>query len=186
METTIGTITKETSVWYVMHAFRKEEHTRDQLKKKNIECFVPFRYELKNTPEGRKTRKLCPAIPTYVFVRTNYNTIRELNTFSLPYLKNAVLRRKDGNKLIVVSDEQMRHFMEIARHYEEQITYYQPGEVRLNKGTKVRVHGGPFDGLEGVLVKVKGKRSKRIVVEIPGVTVVATSEIHPDYIEVLD
>ncbi|MDY6381296.1 MAG: transcriptional regulator, partial [Bacteroidales bacterium] len=38
---------------------------------------------------------------------------------------------------------------------------------------------------EGTLLKVKGKRSKRIVIEIPGVAI-AASYIEPDLIEVLN
>ena len=58
-------------------------------------------------------------------------------------------------------------------------------EIQLEKGERVRVHGGAFDMVEGVLLKVKGKRSKRVVIKIPGVTAIAASYIEPDLIEIL-
>ena len=63
--------------------------------------------------------------------------------------------------------------------------YLNPDEINIAKGTPVRIIGGTFDGVEGIFVKVKGVRSKRVVVLIDGVTAVATAEIQPEYIEVV-
>ena len=45
--------------------------------------------------------------------------------------------------------------------------------------------GGDFEGQEGVFLKVKGARDRRVVVEIQGVIAVAMATIHPDLIEVI-
>ena len=58
-------------------------------------------------------------------------------------------------------------------------------EVNLTKGTRVRIHGGQFNGLEGTFVKVKGARDKRVVVDISGVIVVATCTLKCDLVEVI-
>ena len=68
----------------------------------------------------------------------------------------------------------------------EKITYLRPEEVNIKKGTRVRVHGGVFDGTEGHFVKLQGKRSRRVVLLIEGITAVALTEISTDFIEVLD
>ena len=39
--------------------------------------------------------------------------------------------------------------------------------------------------MEGVLLKVKGKRSKRIVIKIPGIVAIATAYIEPEFIEII-
>ena len=62
---------------------------------------------------------------------------------------------------------------------------FQSDELNLSKGTKVRVTGGDFAGQEGVFLKVKGARDRRVVVEIQGVIAVAMATIHPDLIEVI-
>lgn len=79
----------------------------------------------------------------------------------------------------------MHEFIRVAQKYEEDLTYYKPEEICLTKGIKVRVHGGVFDGVEGTLLKVKGKRSKRIVVTIPGIVAIAAAYIEPELIEII-
>ena len=76
-------------------------------------------------------------------------------------------------------------FLAITNSKNENITYLRPEEVDIKKGTKVRVHGGVFDGTEGYFVKLQGKRSRRVVMLIEGITAVALTEISTDFIEVL-
>ena len=57
--------------------------------------------------------------------------------------------------------------------------------MNLKKGTKVRITGGEFEGQEGIFLKVKGARDRRVVIEVQGVIVVAMATIHPDLIEVI-
>lgn len=59
-------------------------------------------------------------------------------------------------------------------------------ELNLSKGTKVpSITGGDFEGQEGVFLKVKGARDRRVVIAIQGVIAVAMATIHPDLIEVI-
>mgnify|MGYP002511644227 CR=1 FL=1 len=55
----------------------------------------------------------------------------------------------------------------------------------FEKGTKVRIIGGNFNGVEGVFVKVKGKRSKRVVIMLDKLCAVAMAEVDSDLIEVI-
>ena len=80
----------------------------------------------------------------------------------------------------------MRQFIAITQAKNESITYLRPEEVDIKKGTRVRVHGGVFDGTEGHFVKLQGKRSRRVVLLIEGITAVALTEISTDFIEILD
>jgi transcription antitermination factor NusG len=92
---------------------------------------------------------------------------------------------KDGtiNEDYLSSTEE---FIAICKANNENITYLRPEEIDIKKGTKVRVHGGIFDGTTGHFVKVQGKRSRRVVLLIEGITAVALTEISTDFIEVLD
>ena len=58
-------------------------------------------------------------------------------------------------------------------------------ELNLSKGTRVRITGGDFAGQEGIFLKVKGARDRRVVIEIQGVIALAMATIHPDLIEVI-
>ena len=47
------------------------------------------------------------------------------------------------------------------------------------------MHGGTFDGVEGTLLKVKGKRNKRVVICIKDVTAISVAEFEPELLEIL-
>ena len=74
-----------------------------------------------------------------------------------------------------------RPFFGCPGNYEEQIVYLDPIATALQKGDRVRVTGGIFEGVEGVIIRVKGDR--RVSVCIQGVMAVATAYIHPSLIE---
>ena len=86
---------------------------------------------------------------------------------------------------IVVPDEQMAHFMAVCNGQSENLRYMLPSEVNLTQGTRVRVIGGAFDGIEGHFVKVKGIRSKRVVVSLDGLASVVIAEIADGLIEAI-
>lgn len=176
---------KEAEKWYVLRAiFKKEIEVRDELQEQGIECFVPMHYVIQER-KGRKVRSLVPAIRDLVFVRSTQAALKAYkdNAKNIVYFMTA--KDGDGRKIIVVPPKDMDEFIRIAEQIEEDILYFRPEEVALDKGTHVRVHGGKFDGIEGTLLKVKGKRSRRVVVSITGVAAIAAAYIEPDLIEVL-
>ena len=89
------------------------------------------------------------------------------------------------NSPIIVPDIQMQQFISVSRLHNERLIYLTPEEINLAKGTRVRVLGGPFDGVEGVFVKVRGCRSKRVVILMQGILAVVVAEVKPDLIEVI-
>ena len=58
-------------------------------------------------------------------------------------------------------------------------------ELNLSKGTRVRVTAGPLEGQEGVFLKVKGVRDRRLVIHIEGVIAVAKALVHPELVQVI-
>lgn len=186
MESSTKEKTKEEPVlWYVLRAiFGKELEVRKKLDQLNVETFIPMRYEIKNS-KGKKIRTLVPAIHDLIFVRATKSFLEDFKSSS-EFILYFMTEKADGRRRItVVPDYQMNEFIKVAKRTEEDILYFRPDEIQLEKGERVRVHGGAFDMVEGVLLKVKGKRSKRVVIKIPGVTAIAASYIEPDLIEIL-
>ncbi len=181
--------------WYVMRAYKKEVLAKEMLEQIRqemlyivpeehpVEYFIPMRYAMR-LRHGQRRRELVYAIPSILFVRSDEKKIVEIKK-RVPVLQ--YLTRKEGGKNlpIIVPDGQMTEFIKIAERYEEDIAYYNPEEIKLEKGDRVRIHGGMFDGLEGTLLKVKDKGKKRVVVKISGITAIAASYIEPQYIEFL-
>ena len=52
----------------------------------------------------------------------------------------------------------MRSFIAVSGNYEEQIVYLDPAVTALQKGDRVRITGGVFEGVEGIILRVKGDR----------------------------
>ena len=57
--------------------------------------------------------------------------------------------------------------------------------MEIKPGTRVRIIGGEFSGIEGVLLKQKGKNSNRVVVELPNLGSLATATLPADLLEIL-
>ena len=55
---------------------------------------------------------------------------------------------------------------------------------QLRVGTRVRVTEGPFKGVEGFVARIK--KSRRIVVELPGMLAVATTYVEPQALELIE
>ena len=64
------------------------------------------------------------------------------------------------------------------------VIYVEPEELKLVKGTKVRITGGVFEGAVGEFVRLRHDR--RVVVNIEGVMAVATTFIHSSLIEPIE
>jgi hypothetical protein len=47
------------------------------------------------------------------------------------------------------------------------------------------VHGGPLDGQIGEIVKLKGKRKKRLVLRLMDFAAISISTVEPEYVELI-
>lgn len=174
---------KETELWYAMRAtYRREPDAVRLLEKEQLDCFVPMQYKV-TVKRGKKVRMLVPVIHNLIFVHACLSDLKRVKS-KVTYLQY-ITDTRSGQK-IIVPDVQMRRFIAVAGTYSDQLLYFQPEELNLSKGTKVRITGGDFEGQEGVFVKVKGARDRRVVIEIQGVIAVAMATIHPELIEVIN
>ena len=172
-------------VWFAMSApYRRELKARDYLQAKGIECFIPMVKTLVSKRNGLKKKKLSPAIHNLIFVHTSKNIIQELKR-GVDFLQYRTTPKNGKNIPIIVPDRQMQQFIAVTQATNEELIYLRPDEVDIDKGTKVRLHGGAFDGTEGIFVKIRGKRKPRVVLLIQGVAAVAMAEISTDFIEVI-
>lgn len=64
--------------------------------------------------------------------------------------------------------------------------YFMPGELtEAMCGRAVRIIGGPLNGYEGNLLKIRGSRIRRLIVELPNF-ITAGVEVQPEYIQFID
>jgi transcription antitermination factor NusG len=175
----------ENIFWYVLFASNgKVEKIRPYLEAACIEYFFPECYK------ERKIRNSERKKLTFEALLGNFLFVKSSREFLEPVLKEAKLRlgitsnlyyRDLGSKnIIVVPDNQMRNFIAVAGSKQAPIIYLSNAEVNLTKGTKVRITGGVFEGVEGFFMRIKGDR--RVVVSIPNLFSVATAFIPTRFI----
>lgn len=168
-------------LWFVMVAYKREFAAEQELQAAGLEAWVP-RQTVVRTRLGRTTRRQEPAIATVVFVRGPWASIMEAKR-RMDYLKFRMATAAACDYL-VVPDRQMDDFRRVCRLAEDKLQYLAPSEVSLRAGTRVRIIGGPLDGVEGAFQRVQGKRARRLVVALDGFCGVA-AEVEPDFIQVL-
>ena len=169
--------------WFVMRAYKSEKKAEEKLKGRDgLEYFIPKCYALR-VYHGVKSKRLVPVIPSLVFVHASHIQITEFKK-RYNFLQFVMSKKSTGSEYLIVPDTQMESFMKVSLQYEENISYYTPEELDLRKGCRVRIHGGKFDGVTGVFMRVQGKRNRRVVVLLEGVMAVA-AKVHPDLIEVI-
>ena len=66
------------------------------------------------------------------------------------------------------------------------VPFMKPTEIDLEKGDKVRIVGGPYDGVEGILESQKGKDGGTVYVHILNFIATRTTEIRPEFIQIIE
>ena len=174
---------EEPVCWYVLRAvFRRELAIRDSLRRAGFHCYVPMIYKIE-TVRGRKVRKLVPAITELVFVHASAEAISDFKLHSRETFYWLTRSKGLQREKIIVPDKAMNDFIRVTQQSEMSVTYFRPEELSLGKGDRIVIHGGPFDGVECTLMKVKSKRKRQMVVSIPGIAAVAVN-VHPDMVEI--
>ena len=170
--------------WYAVGctSSMKELKVRDDIRNYGLEAFVPLKYEIK-TIKHQKHRALVPAIPGLMFAK---GTLEELKEYIQDHSHYPVYLRKStfSNKedYLTVRTKEMEEFIAVTEDNEAHITYFRPEEINLQAGDRIRVKGGLYDGKEGIVMRIKGKRNKHLVVQIPGM-LVAAIEMAPELVE---
>lgn len=170
--------------WYVLRAvFHREIIVRDGLRRAGFHCYVPMKYQVQ-VVKGKKICRLTPAVSELVFVHASSEAINDYKLHSKEIIYWLTKPKGNRHDKIIVSDKAMNDFIKVTQQTERSITYYRPEELNLNKGDHILIHGGLFDGVEGVLLKIKGKREKQLLVSIPDIAAVAVS-IKPEIVELV-
>ena len=161
---------------------KKELKVRDDIRNYGLEAFVPLKYHIK-TIKRQKHRALVPAMPGLMFAKGTLDELQEYiqnHAHFNVYLRKSTFSNKED--YLTVRNKDMEDFIAATEDHEAHITYFRPDEINLQAGDRIRVKGGIYDGKEGIVMRIKGKRNKHLVVQIPGM-LVAAIEIEPELVE---
>ena len=134
-------------------------------------------------PTGNPIRRLVPAVGNLCFA---YSTRAELEDFIRGYGDTSPVHfywDRTANKPLTVPEKAMNDFIAVSSTLDEDLIYITEITSKLREGQTVKVKEGPFKGVEGKVVRIR--KSRRILIELPGMLAVATTYIQPEYLEII-
>ncbi len=150
------------------------------LEEKGIRFFTPMHTVVKEK-DGRKMRVREPIMKTLLFA---FSTKEILDTVTLKH-RTLQFRYVYGRKItdpMVVPKAEMERFIHAVEASKSEPVYYSIDEVTPDMyGKQVHIVGGHYDGYTGRLLRMKGSKVKRLIVELRGLFI-AGVEIDAEYI----
>ena len=165
-------------MWFPMRVtYQREMKVKAELDRLGIENFVPMKYritELQNDGESELRRVLVPAINNLIFVRSSQERMSELKMTNdvlepLRYMMDHTAGKP--HEIMTIPDKQMENFMRVASVTDDSVMFLDEETIVGKEGKRVEIMGGAFEGVTGVIRRVK--RCKRVVVELEGIASVA-------------
>ena len=160
--------------WFPMRVtYSRELKVKAELDRLGIENFLPMTYKLVDADTEHPRRELVPAINNLIFVRSSKSRITSLKTTAVLQPLRYIMDRtaKEEHTIMTVPDVQMQNFMRVASRTDDSVLFLNDETVVGKEGKRVLITGGVFDGITGVIRRVK--RCKRVVVELEGIASVA-------------
>ena len=176
------------SLWYALRvSYSRELKVQDRLNESGIRTFVPMMWRRcpvkPGMTSGNPSRRLVPAVGNLCFA---YSTRAELEDFIRGYGDTSPVHfywDRTANKPLTVPEKAMNDFIAVSSTLDEDLIYITEITSKLREGQTVKVKEGPFKGVEGKVVRIR--KSRRILVELPGMLAVATTYIQPEYLEII-
>lgn len=167
-----------------MRAYKAEKAAEEWLDAHKKRYFLPKQWAVREY-HGRKGRYLVPAIPSVLFIKATKAEVSQIK-IGMPRLQYIMDQSVTPPMPLTVPERQMESFIAVASRAADidSVEFLLPDEGMPSEGTRVRILGGPFDGVIGTFKRVKGHRNRRLVVELPGLGAVS-AEVRPDLVEVI-
>ena len=176
------TMCGDPKTWFPMRVtYQREMKVKGELDRLGIENFLPMRYKVVESQNDGNTelqRVLVPAICNLIFLRSTQERVSELKRRNevlepLRYMMDHTASSEHA--IMTVADREMENFMRVASRTDDSVMFLDDETVVGKEGKRVEIMGGAFEGVTGVIRRVK--RCKRVCVEIEGVVSVALAYV---------
>lgn len=169
--------------WFAIRVtYCRELKFQKQLGEAGFETFVPMcrRTFEKN---GKKEVRTVSAISNLCFVKSTRARLDEFISHMGESCPARYMWDKSTRLPIVIPDKAMEDFIKVSQTMADDLLYLHDISSKLREGQRVKVKSGPFQGVEGTVIRVK--RSRRVMVELPGMFAIATTFVKPEELEIL-
>ena len=169
--------------WHVIRVtYSRELKFQIQLKDAGFETFVPM-CRKKIERSGKQLSVVVPAVSNLCFVKTTREELREFMMGLGETCPARFVWDKATRDPMTVPDKAMQDFMKISLTMSDEVLYLNEVSAKLRAGNKVRITEGPFKGVEGTVVRIK--KSRRVMVELPGMFAITTNFIPLQNLELI-
>ncbi len=159
--------------WHAVYVkSRAEKKSLDDLTRKGIEAYLPLKV-LKKTWSDRIKMVEEPLLKGYLFVRVSY---REF--FEALQINGVMAYVAFGGEAAEIPEKQID---DLKLFLEKVNSSVQITNENIAKGQKVRVLGGPLEGIEGEISEIRGK--KRIVLRFEKLGCSIFADVGTQFIE---
>ena len=169
--------------WYVLRvSYSRSLKIKAILDERGVTTFIPMVWQ-KKTEGGKTEKKLVPAVGNLCFVRWTKTAIDE---FIRSYGDSSPVHYywdRTASRAMTIPEKAMNDFITVASSLDEDLIYITEISDKLREGQMVKVKSGSFTGVTGKIVRIR--KSRRILVELPGMLAVASTYVRPENIEIL-
>ena len=170
--------------WFVLRVtYSRELKIKDILDKRGVSTFVPMMWK-KVEKEGNTRKMLVPAVNNLCFV---FWTKADIDAFISEFGDKSPVHYywdRTSSRPMTVPSKAMDDFVKVASSLDEDLVYMTEISDKLREGQTVKVRSGAFAGVEGKIVRIR--KSRRLMVELPGMLAVASTYINPYDVEILN
>ena len=168
-------------MWYIVYAKKvTDPYLKSDLEEKKVEYYIPTQVVKNSADNSQAPPKVEYPLGKLIFVKTPgriQNLILAVDGLLCIYKDHAT------DSCAVVPDAVMEAFRTFLTHNDEKVLFLKDPFSHFWDKKKVRVTAGPFQGMEGRVVRVQRKR--KLVLEL-GTFAVAISGFDPSQLEPLD
>ena len=177
-------LTPSEQMWHVLRvSYSRELKIQDALCSRGVRTFVPMIWRRREV-EGKVKKSLVPAVNNLCFALADRAFLED---FIRGYGENSPVHfywEKASRRPMVVPHKSMEDFIKVSGTLDEDLIYLTAISPKLREGQRVKVKSGAFAGIEGHIVRIR--KSRRIMVELPGMLAVATTYVRPEEVEVIE
>lgn len=177
----------DTAKWFALRDLKRvnaHDPAYMMLAREGFEVFTPMRWRV--VKRLNKTRKEeVPVVQDLLFVHSTKHLLDPVIT-NTPTLQYRYVRGGGYKESIIVRDDEMNRFI-TAVQSSPSLRYYALDEVTADMiGRTVQICGGPLNGFEAPLMKVRGAKKKRIFVELKGFLAASVELTEFDYLQFVE
>lgn len=153
----------------------------------HMECFLPMRVVSKIDADGNSINEHILLIHNLIFVRGTKETIIHHKKFDkiISTTHFMVNKSRTGglNECIVVPERQMQNFMKVCNSLNQNVKTLETSEYLLKPGTIIRIKSGDFQGVQGVIKRIK--RNKHVVICVGGIATLSLGPLNSFEFEII-